>query len=83
MAHAVVIGGGLAATAGLCAAGWQVTAFERATSLESVGADLALAPNGLRALDTIGAGDELRAHAVPQEMGMRKPDGRWLLRSRW
>jgi len=83
-ARAVVIGGGiggLAAAAGLSAADWEVTAFERATSLEPVGAGLGLAPNGLRALDTIGAGDELRAHAVPQEMGMRRPDGRWLVRS--
>ena len=83
-ARAVVIGGGiggLAAAAGLSAAGWEVTAFERATSLEPVGAGLGLAPNGLRALDTVGAGDELRAHAVPQEMGMRRPDGRWLVRS--
>jgi 2-polyprenyl-6-methoxyphenol hydroxylase-like FAD-dependent oxidoreductase len=81
-ARAVVIGGGiggLAAAAGLCAAGWEVAAFERAASLEPVGAGLGLAPNGLRALDTVGAGDELRAHAVPQEMGMRRPDGRWLV----
>ena len=82
--RAVVIGGGiggLAAAAGLSAAGWEVAAFERAASLEPVGAGLGLAPNGLRALDTVGAGDELRAHAVPQEMGMRRPDGRWLVRS--
>src|ERR1700733_14755342 len=71
-ARAVVIGagiGGLAAAAGLCSAGWDVTAFERATSLEPVGAGLALAPNGLRAL------------AVPQELGIRRSDGRWLMRS--
>jgi 2-polyprenyl-6-methoxyphenol hydroxylase-like FAD-dependent oxidoreductase len=82
--RAVVIGagsGGLAAAAGLAAAGWEVTACERATSLEPVGAGLALAPNGLRALDAIGAGDDLRALAVPQELGARRPDGRWLLRS--
>jgi 2-polyprenyl-6-methoxyphenol hydroxylase-like FAD-dependent oxidoreductase len=80
----VVIGGGiggLAAAAGLHAAGWDVTAFERAASLEPVGAGLALAPNGLRALDVFGAGDSARAHAVSQEIGMRRPDGRWLLRS--
>jgi len=80
----VVIGGGiggLAAAAGLSAAGWEVAAFERAASLEPFGAGLALAPNGLRALDTVGAGDELRAHAVPQEMGLRLPDGRWMVRS--
>ena len=83
-AHAVVIGagiGGLAAAAGLCSAGWDVTACERAASLEPVGAGLALAPNGLRALDAIGAGDALRALAVPQELGIRRFDGRWLMRS--
>ena len=42
---------------------------------------LALAPNGLRALDVIGAGDPLRALAVPQELGIRRSDGRWLMRS--
>jgi 2-polyprenyl-6-methoxyphenol hydroxylase-like FAD-dependent oxidoreductase len=80
----VVIGagiGGLAAAAGLCAAGWEVTACERAGSLEPVGVALALAPNGLRALDAIGAGDALRALAVPQELGIRRCDGRWLMRS--
>ena len=73
--------GGLAAAAGLCAAGWEVTACERAGSLEPVGIALALAPNGLRALDAIGAGDALRALAVPQELGIRRRDGRWLMRS--
>ena len=73
--------GGLAAAAGLCAAGWDVTACERARSLEPVGVALALAPNGLRALDAIGAGDALRALAVRQELGIRRCDGRWLMRS--
>ena len=73
--------GGLAAAAGLHAAGWDVTACERARSLEPVGVALALAPNGLRALDAIGAGDALRALAVPQELGIRRCDGRWLMRS--
>ena len=83
-ARAVVIGagiGGLAAAAGLRAAGWDVTVCERAAALEPVGAGLALAPNGLRALDALGIGDAVRAHAVPQEMGIRSPGGRWLLRS--
>jgi 2-polyprenyl-6-methoxyphenol hydroxylase-like FAD-dependent oxidoreductase len=83
-AHAVVIGagiGGLAAAAGLCAAGWDVTVCERAASVEPVGSGLGLAPNGLRALDAIGAGDGLRALAVPQEVGIRRSDGRWLMRS--
>ena len=83
-ARAVVIGagiGGLAAAAGLCSAGWDVTACERATSLEPVGAALALAPNGLRALDAIGDADALRALAVTQEPGIRRSDGRWLMRA--
>jgi 2-polyprenyl-6-methoxyphenol hydroxylase-like FAD-dependent oxidoreductase len=83
-ARAVVIGagiGGLAAAAGLRLAGWDVTVCERAASLEPVGAALALAPNGLRALDVIGAAGGLRALAVPQEVGIRRSDGRWLLRS--
>jgi 2-polyprenyl-6-methoxyphenol hydroxylase-like FAD-dependent oxidoreductase len=83
-AHAVVIGagiGGLATAAGLCLAGWDVTACERAESLDPVGVALALGPNGLRALDVIGAGDPLRALAVPQEVGIRRSDGRWLARS--
>jgi 2-polyprenyl-6-methoxyphenol hydroxylase-like FAD-dependent oxidoreductase len=78
----VVIGagiGGLAAAAGLRAAGWDVTVCERAAALEPVGAGLALAPNGLRALDALGIGDAVRAYAVPQELGIRSPDGRWLL----
>jgi 2-polyprenyl-6-methoxyphenol hydroxylase-like FAD-dependent oxidoreductase len=82
--RAVVIGagiGGLATAAGLNDAGWEVRVCERAPALEPVGAGLALAPNGLRALDVIGAGDTLRAHAVREEMGLRSPGGRWLLRS--
>src|ERR1700691_1602804 len=82
--RAVVIGagiGGLAAAAGLCSAGWDVTACERTASHEPVGAGLSLAPNGLRALDVVGAGDALRALAVPQELGIRRSDGQWLMRS--
>jgi 2-polyprenyl-6-methoxyphenol hydroxylase-like FAD-dependent oxidoreductase len=73
--------GGLAAAAGLHLAGWHVTVCECAASLEPVGAALALAPNGLRALDAIGAGNGLRGLAVPQELGIRRSDGRWLMRS--
>ena len=83
-ARAVVIGagiGGLAAAAGLSAADWEVTACERAASLEPIGAGLALGPNGLRALDTFGAGDGLRRLAVTEEPGIRRADGRWLAHS--
>jgi 2-polyprenyl-6-methoxyphenol hydroxylase-like FAD-dependent oxidoreductase len=79
----VVIGagiGGLAAAAGLQQAGWDVTVCERAGTLEPAGAALGVAPNGLRALDVLGAGDEIRRLAVPQEPGIRRWDGRWLTR---
>jgi 2-polyprenyl-6-methoxyphenol hydroxylase-like FAD-dependent oxidoreductase len=80
----VVVGagiGGLAVAGGLHSAGWDVTVCERATSLDPVGAGLALAPNGLRALDAIGGGHNLRTLAAPQELGIRRSDGRWLMRS--
>jgi 2-polyprenyl-6-methoxyphenol hydroxylase-like FAD-dependent oxidoreductase len=83
-ARALVIGagiGGLAAAAGLCSDGWDVSVCERAKSLEPVGAGLALAPNGLRALDAVAPGHGLRALAVQQELGIRRSDGRWLIRS--
>jgi 2-polyprenyl-6-methoxyphenol hydroxylase-like FAD-dependent oxidoreductase len=82
-ARAVVIGagiGGLAAAAGLQQAGWQVTVCERAAALEPVGAGLGVSPNGLRALDVLDAGDEIRRLAVVQEAGVRRRDGRWLAR---
>ena len=72
---AVVIGAGIggATAAGLSQAGWNVTVLERAASVEAVGSGLGLAPNGLRALDALGLGDEARKHAIAQTMGMRRP----------
>jgi 2-polyprenyl-6-methoxyphenol hydroxylase-like FAD-dependent oxidoreductase len=81
---AVVLGagiGGLAAAAGLHAGGWNVTVCERAPALDATGAGLGLGPNGLRALDAIGAGQAARAQAVPQDTGFRAPGGRWLARA--
>ncbi|MFI9583224.1 FAD-dependent monooxygenase [Streptomyces sp. NPDC052236] len=83
--RAVVIGsgiGGLTAAVALCQSGWQVTVLERAPSLEPVGAGIGLAPNGQRALDVIGLGDDLRDLAAWQgDGGMRNPRGRWLART--
>ncbi|WP_432865918.1 FAD-dependent monooxygenase [Microbispora rosea] len=85
MAHAVVVGagiGGLTAALALAHKGWEVTVLERAASIEPVGAGLAVAPNALRALDVIGAGDEVRKlSAIQGRGGIRLPDGRWLART--
>lgn len=80
--RAIVVGcgiGGLAAGAALSAQGWSVTVYERAPALEEVGAGIAMAPNALRALDVLGAGDAVRRlGALQGEAGVRRDDGRWL-----
>jgi 2-polyprenyl-6-methoxyphenol hydroxylase-like FAD-dependent oxidoreductase len=85
MARAIVIGagvGGLAAAAALQHRGWEVTAYERAGALEDVGAGLAVAANALKALDTIGLGDQVRElSALQGEAGIARPDGRYLTRT--
>lgn len=82
---AVIIGagiGGMAAALALVRDGWETVVIERAERLEPVGAGLAVAPNGLRALDALGVGDGVRSMAAMQgEAGLRRPDGRWLYRT--
>ncbi|MFF4658318.1 FAD-dependent monooxygenase [Streptomyces sp. NPDC001381] len=82
---AVVVGGGiggLTAAVALHQRGWHVTVLERAASLAPVGSAISLAPNSLRALDVIGAGDEVRDLAAWQgDGGLRTPGGRWLSRT--
>lgn len=82
---AVVVGGGiggLTAAVALRRRGWRVTVLERAHSLEPLGAAISFAPNALRALDAIGAGDEIRGRAAWQgDGGLRTPRGRWLSRA--
>ncbi|WP_329015468.1 FAD-dependent monooxygenase [Streptomyces sp. NBC_00690] len=82
--RAIVIGsgiGGLTAAVALHQRGWRTTVFERAQSLEPVGAGISLAPNGQRALDVIGLGDGIRELAAWQGGGgLRNPRGRWLNR---
>ncbi|MBG0832471.1 FAD-dependent monooxygenase [Planomonospora sp. ID67723] len=85
MADAVVVGagiGGLTAAVALQRRGWRVTVLERAASLEPVGSGLAVAANALKALDTIGVGDEIRAlSAVQGDGGVRSASGRWLAKT--
>ncbi|MFF3667808.1 FAD-dependent monooxygenase [Microtetraspora malaysiensis] len=85
MGDALVIGagiGGLTAAAALAGRGWTVTVCERASSIEPVGSGLAIAPNALRALDTIGVGDQVRDLAALQGVaGIRRASGGWLSRT--
>ncbi|MFF8378023.1 FAD-dependent monooxygenase [Streptomyces sp. NPDC015661] len=82
--NAVVVGGGiggLAAAIGLRRAGWEVTVLERAAALGDAGAGISLHANGMRALDALGVGAEVREAARPQYTGgTRVPGGGWLAR---
>jgi 2-polyprenyl-6-methoxyphenol hydroxylase-like FAD-dependent oxidoreductase len=76
---AVVIGagiGGLAAAAGLRAGGWDVTVCERAAAVEPAGAGLGLGPNGLRALDALGAAQAADAERRSGEDTASRPRSR-------
>ncbi|HEU5389543.1 MAG TPA: FAD-dependent monooxygenase [Streptosporangiaceae bacterium] len=83
--HAVVAGagiGGLTAAVALSQQGWDVTVLERVPALEPVGSGLGLGPNALHALDAIGLGGEVRRFAAIQgHGGVRRSDGRWLVRT--
>ncbi len=90
--------GGLTAAVALDRRGWSVTVLERATAPEPgsaagypamsggaaqrSGAGISLAPNAQRALDTLDAGDAVRAMAAWQTTGeIRLPGGRRLART--
>jgi 2-polyprenyl-6-methoxyphenol hydroxylase-like FAD-dependent oxidoreductase len=81
---AIVVGagfGGLSAAAGLFQRGWDVTVVERAAVLRPVGSGLAVAPNGLRALDTLGVGDTVRKLAAFEgDAAVTRADGRVITR---
>lgn len=83
--RAVVVGAGIA---GLTAAialrqrGWRVEVLEKADALEPAGSGLSLWPNGLRGLDVIGVGAEVREQSLAAtEGGIRDTAGRWLSRT--
>ncbi|MGW1118187.1 FAD-dependent monooxygenase [Streptomyces tanashiensis] len=82
--NAVVVGGGiggLAAAIGLRRIGWEVSVLERAAVLEDAGAGISLHANGIRALDALGVGADVRAAARPQYTGgTRVPGGGRLAR---
>ncbi|RSM69648.1 2-polyprenyl-6-methoxyphenol hydroxylase [Kibdelosporangium aridum] len=81
---AIVVGGGiggLATAIALDRIGWRVTVLERVPSMIEVGAGLSLSPNAMRALDTLGLGDQARAIGTPTwaTHNMRTPTGRQLM----
>jgi 2-polyprenyl-6-methoxyphenol hydroxylase-like FAD-dependent oxidoreductase len=82
---AMVIGGGiggLATAIGLGRAGWRVTLVERQPALTAAGAGLLIWPNAVHALRWLGVGAQIEAAGVPNlgGGGVRRADGRWLLR---
>ena len=74
-----IIGGGIAglsAAIALRGAGFEAQVFERATQYQNTGLGFILLPNGLRALERIGLGDEARALGRRiQTASMRRSDG--------
>ncbi|MER5426089.1 FAD-dependent oxidoreductase, partial [Streptosporangium roseum] len=66
---ALVIGGGIAGPVTALAlrkAGIEATVYEAyETTADGVGGQLTIAPNGLAALDVVGAGDAVRAVGLP------------------
>lgn len=84
--RAVVAGagiGGLAAAVALHRRGVDVVVLERAERLVAGGAALSLWPNALRGLDRLGVGPAVRRHAaLAGNSGIRRPDGRWLARTK-
>ncbi|GAA1595755.1 FAD-dependent monooxygenase [Actinoplanes couchii] len=77
--HAFIIGGGiggLAAAAALGNDGWRVTVHERDEALPAAGTALGMWPSALRALDTLGIGNDVRLLGRAQRHGeFRRPDG--------
>ena len=81
---ALIVGagiGGLVTAIGLAEQGWQVTILERAATLEPVGAGIILADNSMRAFNSLGLADALIPHGRGAGLGgLRRADGRWMLR---
>ncbi|MFE3446991.1 FAD-dependent monooxygenase [Nocardia sp. NPDC059180] len=83
--RAIIVGagiGGLATATALAQCGWQVEILERAAEVGEAGSGLTLWANGLRALDRIGLGAQVREQAMAEtDAGIRNPVGRWLTRT--
>ncbi|GGP51264.1 monooxygenase [Streptomyces sindenensis] len=74
--------GGLTAAVALSRRGWRVTVCERALALTGIGAGIVLAPNALRALESIGLGPAVSVgESLAGVLGLRTSDGAWLSRT--
>lgn len=75
--------GGLSVAVGLQRAGAEVVVYERSSVPPAGGSALSVFPNGIRAIDEIGLGEEFRAITVDTaetfQRGIRRPDGSWLV----
>jgi 2-polyprenyl-6-methoxyphenol hydroxylase-like FAD-dependent oxidoreductase len=68
--------GGLATAIMLERSGWRVTVLERSAGPLSTGTALGMWPEALRALDTLGVGEEVRRRGARQRAGaFLRPDG--------
>jgi 2-polyprenyl-6-methoxyphenol hydroxylase-like FAD-dependent oxidoreductase len=76
---ALIIGGGIAGLAAaitLRKAGWEISVRERAPDFTEVGLGFIILPNGLEALDQVGAGEYVRSHGkIINKAIIRTPEG--------
>jgi 2-polyprenyl-6-methoxyphenol hydroxylase-like FAD-dependent oxidoreductase len=81
---ALIVGagiGGLSAAIALRQAGWRVRLFERAESARELGFGLALAPNAVQALRSLGVADAVLSRGFPPSRAeLRRMDGTVLKR---
>lgn len=83
MHSAVVVGagiGGVTAAVALQQQGWRVTVLERAPELGEVGAGLSIWPSAAAVLRELGVAGVEPGPAPAGPLGLRLPDGRWILR---
>ena len=64
--------GGLAATAGLLANGYDVRIFEQATKFARVGAGIQMTPNAMKVLRGLGLEEKLRDIAFEPQTGLNR-----------
>ncbi len=81
---ALIVGagiGGLAAAIALRKIGWDVVVFEKASEIKGIGAAIVLAANAMKALDSLGVGDQVRILGAPvRKAEIRTWDGALLVR---